>query len=72
MNQPIPVLLVLGSLAAAWAGKPTLGVYYESLCPYSRQFIRDKQWKLEMSHYDQRNLSLSSPSVKLEQLINCL
>merc|ERR1712215_608740 len=24
--------------------KPNLGVYYESLCPYSRQFIREEVW----------------------------
>merc|ERR1712058_181150 len=24
--------------------KPLLSVYYESLCPYSRQFIREEVW----------------------------
>ena len=31
------------SLGASNA-KPNLGVYYESLCPYSRQFIREEIW----------------------------
>ena len=26
------------------ASKPTLGLYYESLDPYSRQFIREEVW----------------------------
>ena len=25
-------------------GKPTLGLYYESLDPYSRKFIREEVW----------------------------
>merc|ERR1739838_232907 len=31
-------------LAVASNAKPNLGVYYESLCPYSRQFIREEVW----------------------------
>lgn len=26
------------------SSKPTLGLYYESLDPYSRQFIREEVW----------------------------
>merc|ERR1712215_291846 len=32
------------SLGIAQGSKPTLGVYYESLCPYSRQFITEEVW----------------------------
>merc|ERR1719427_1670214 len=35
------LILVLVSVSSA---KPNLGVYYESLCPYSRQFIREEVW----------------------------
>jgi interferon gamma-inducible protein 30 len=31
-------------LGISQAAKPSLGVYYESLCPYSRQFIREEVW----------------------------
>ena len=35
--------LVITGLSVV-SSKPTLGLYYESLDPYSRQFIREEVW----------------------------
>merc|ERR1711892_581079 len=42
------IFLILTGLSTAYS-KPTLGLYYESLDPYSRKFIREEVWPVFQS-----------------------
>merc|ERR1711915_330066 len=46
-------LLFLIGLGLCSSKVPTLGLYYESLDPYSRQFIKDEVWKVWKLHQDE-------------------